>query len=114
MSHFNPRAPRGARHTQGLQLTPYRLISIHVPREGHDRNKNMEIINASNFNPRAPRGARPFYLPPPHPVTADFNPRAPRGARLCNPFYTICTQCISIHVPREGHDAFMLLIVYAL
>ena len=33
---FNPRAPRGARHTCVIQIVGVDYISIHVPREGHD------------------------------------------------------------------------------
>ena len=81
---FNPRAPRGAR----------RLLSAHTGRGKH-------------FNPRAPRGARPQRPRQCSPRPRDFNPRAPRGARH------ICMQgrhvrlAISIHVPREGHDAVL-------
>ena len=57
--NFNPRAPRGARHPTVRPL-PWRcLISIHVPREGHDcGNLTNSGKSTSNFNPRAPRGAR--------------------------------------------------------
>ena len=81
ISYFNPRAPRGARPFDIETTNIPEIISIHVPREGHDfiiHHLNTPICN--------------------------FNPRAPRGARLCNTFYTIRTQYISIHVPREGHD----------
>ncbi len=56
-------------------------ISIHVPREGHDRWCTRQGWREWNFNPRAPRGAR---------LKNDF-----RSNRLLS---------ISIHVPREGHD----------
>ena len=58
-SHFNPRAPRGARL----------MISCNSSRD------------TANFNPRAPRGARPFYMPSHNSLCQHFNPRAPRGAR---------------------------------
>ena len=34
--HFNPRAPRGARRLIGEHRNKELIISIHVPREGHD------------------------------------------------------------------------------
>ena len=56
-AHFNPLAPRGARHQQ-----------IHRQRYTGD------------FNPLAPRGARHWTLKLPQRLT-NFNPLAPRGAR---------------------------------
>ena len=58
------------------------LISIHVPREGHD------VIEQCLHDGDG------WY----------FNPRAPRGARLDNIRLGIEQAGISIHVPREGHD----------
>ena len=102
-SHFNPRAPRGAR--RGLYL---------------------ERGQSRNFNPRAPRGARPpsrcrpgrtalFQSTCPARGTTtpasqgcnlrrNFNPRAPRGARHIAAVRFMPALPISIHVPREGHD----------
>ena len=34
--NFNPRAPRGARHVHDEMIVDVPIISIHVPREGHD------------------------------------------------------------------------------
>ena len=79
--NFNPRAPRGARLARVTMEPAERLISIHVPREGHD----FKIIGIAskdiNFNPRAPRGARHY------------------AREWANRMFLI-----SIHVPREGHD----------
>ena len=80
------------------------VISIHVPREGHDSISTTPRATRSHFNPRAPRGARPvrqlrLYC------GADFNPRAPRGARRQAVDQYVVNKPISIHVPREGHDA---------
>ena len=101
-THFNPRAPRGARHFRSssdaerkeFQSTcPARgtthpsksfaqvsRISIHVPREGHDSHKRGQQRNGGYFNPRAPRGAR-LNSPLNFALYGHFNPRAPRGAR---------------------------------
>ena len=81
LADFNPRAPRGARLVVlGIMLLsrkfqstcPARgttahqarvrlrgIISIHVPREGHDSNQDSKRRSKKYFNPRAPRGARP-------------------------------------------------------
>ena len=80
IANFNPRAPRGARRniflpicnmSQFQSTCPARgttttkcsrqrisLISIHVPREGHDVIYFCRFVICHNFNPRAPRGAR--------------------------------------------------------
>ena len=124
--NFNPRAPRGARHYAREWANRMFLISIHVPREGHDiyvagrkitppkfqstcpaRGTTIVIssarISRQNFNPRAPRGARPDAILQQKHHLRHFNPRAPRGARLV--YIIVCdTAYISIHVPREGHD----------
>ena len=79
-THFNPRAPCGARQLES------KLVGI-----------------ASNFNPRAPCGARlrtkikggqPLY----------FNPRAPCGARLACMRPRTDHEQISIHAPHAGRD----------
>ena len=80
-----------------------RSISIHVPREGHDKNLKRRYVEVFDFNPRAPRGARLIeqYC---HNYANYFNPRAPRGARQHIHLAKCYTRSISIHVPREGHD----------
>ena len=102
LSHFNPRAPRGARLCirttlevrtlfqstrpargatgRGLIPSPLYFISIHAPREGRDLQGFLGWCQVFDFNPRAPRGARRRgeidVISPLY-----FNPRAPRGAR---------------------------------
>ena len=56
--YFNPRAPRGARLCSTALIPRPKKISIHVPREGHDRPAWCKRRNCKYFNPRAPRGAR--------------------------------------------------------
>ncbi len=68
--------------TRPLAIDVLRLvISIHVPREGHDP-----------IPPTSYRTVRHFY------------PRAPGGARLPRRHRLQPRNEISIHVPREGHD----------
>ena len=40
LPNFNPRAPRGARQQMLQELAGAPIISIHVPREGHDTLEN--------------------------------------------------------------------------
>ena len=102
--YFNPRAPRGARPE--YRYSPNRVcgISIHVPREGHDLLPVHVRYVQGDFNPRAPRGARPLTSATLM-ILPNFNPRAPRGARLVTDLISDLRKIISIHVPREGHDA---------
>ena len=80
ISHFNPRAPCGARRLPfprrwtrqrfqstrpvrgatffGFQPPVINLISIHAPRAGRDEAIQNEVTFRGNFNPRAPCGAR--------------------------------------------------------
>ena len=81
-----------------------RRISIHVPREGHDNDGNAQLrwIDISIHVPREGHdqlGRLAKY------TSVDFNPRAPRGARLVGTDINDFVAIISIHVPREGHDA---------
>ena len=85
-THFNPRAPRGARPCGWLICR-----------------------NLKDFNPRAPRGARPSPASRPDGRASYFNPRAPRGARRDWTDSKAKRRKISIHVPREGHDHALLL-----
>ena len=80
------------------------MISIHVPREGHDFNQSAElnvlyifqstcpargttrrhpwgIRNISRFQSTCPARGTTHIVNRPVSVHADFNPRAPRGAR---------------------------------
>ena len=106
-TYFNPRAPRGARRQDNRQQiapkkfqstcpargttlpgkTPYvaRIISIHVPREGHDLLYSF-IINTHNlFQSTCPARGTTYIA------------RSQPG-----------TLPISIHVPREGHDVYFV------
>ena len=100
---FNPRAPRGARpYADELVLRPYivsihvpraghdaiimrpdcrSIVSIHVPRAGHDAQLSASCCMFASFNPRAPRGARLSFSKRWPSWFKCFNPRAPRGAR---------------------------------
>ena len=67
------------------------VISIHVPRTGHDPFLTNCCLRTSYFNPRAPYGARRRRGRRSSPWTRYFNPRAPYGARQITSFtsYTV-------------------------
>ena len=125
--NFNPRAPRGARRPDIASSRDDAVFQSTCPARGTTHIIPLKTTTAKNFNPRAPRGARPrasgFRLAlynafqstcPARGTTSSlqkfcpgftyFNPRAPRGARHGDSCHDRCRR-ISIHVPREGHDA---------
>ena len=129
--HFNPRAPRGARQQYSPVLPGLYLISIHVPREGHDGLVSPPPTSTLGFQSTCPARGTTYtdvnskgnevisiHVPreghdqllfsqlnrPPY-----FNPRAPRGARLHAGKRHVKLVAISIHVPREGHDRLIFL-----
>ena len=130
--NFNPRAPRGARPLVNLlNLSPENIfqstcpargttyyggcenvdviISIHVPREGHDGLARGIAELVRLFQSTCPaRGTTTRRGRRGH-TAAHFNPRAPRGARRPRFSSAVATAEISIHVPREGHDQTELL-----
>ena len=102
---FNPRAPRGARPAQHLPHPFVVSISIHVPREGHDHPVSPSAQPISAFQSTCPARGTTAGTRVCLPSFPDFNPRAPRGARPSFDTSLITLLAISIHVPREGHDA---------
>ena len=105
--NFNPRAPCGARQQSILFIDNDFKISIHAPRAGRDRNRREYRDSATDFNPRAPCGARraSFCYPP---VDKLFQSTRPvRGATRLISART-GGERISIHAPRAGRDLFRL------
>ena len=123
--YFNPRAPRGARHTgscfpetspnfnprapRGARLVPPAFdvailrISIHAPREGRDVLAGVPGGDSRYFNPRAPRGAR-LEVTSKYAFNKLFQSTRPaRGATAMDRSSTRLMM-ISIHAPREGRD----------
>ena len=80
-SHFNPRAPCGARRAQ----------------------PSCRNSPAPYFNPRAPCGARPRSRPLDC-RRCHFNPRAPCGARQSDKITCPNRAQISTHAPLAGRD----------
>ena len=123
--YFNPRAPRGARHVFRNGLETIRIISIHVPREGHDDARSAPVLRLLLFQSTCPaRGTTRWDLT--NRVMSVFQSTCPaRGTTRYSAQYLIddlfqstcpargttyslpgegCKYVISIHVPREGHD----------
>ena len=81
------------------------IISIHVPREGHDSDICHSMGGHGDISIHVPReGHDGLKRRPGRCTTRYFNPRAPRGARLPRGRSRPYRRNISIHVPREGHD----------
>ena len=103
LEYFNPRPPRGERHStygqktkkEKFQSTPsarratycffnkffFKVISIHALREESDFGQTLE--GSANI---------------------DFNPRPPRGGRRLVGLFPLCRLSISIHALREEGD----------
>ncbi len=126
-THFNPRAPYGARLACFLAADDVSRISIHAPHTGRDQPDKESRNEYTHFNPRAPYGARQavssetvvqreISIHAPHtgrddcgawwgPRARDFNPRAPYGARRNGDLGNAILHNISIHAPHTGRDA---------
>ena len=79
------------------------MISIHVPREGHDGSSKRRQQRGGYFNPRAPRGARHAFVPDIF-VYVNISIHVPREGHDATNAANSAAAAISIHVPREGHD----------
>ena len=54
-AHFNPRAPRGARRFEPTSAEYEEIISIHVPREGHDGLGEVVAVTPLRISIHVPR-----------------------------------------------------------
>ena len=104
LGDFNPRAPCGARPKPGQDALPgvgfqsthplrgattavkqvpkFRIISIHAPLAGCDKDLDEPFVNSVDFNPRTPCGVRRIACARGDAPMANFNPRTPCGVRL--------------------------------
>ena len=87
------------------------LISIHVPREGHDLVTMICRPKIRFFYPRAPGGARPVPFAP---FTLDraFLSTCPGRGTTRRAIIGEWLRDFSIHVPREGHDRALFLLIF--
>ena len=74
-----------------------------MPREGHDDYKMSTTKVITDFNPRAPRGAR-LDRPQPLRDLLEISIHVPREGHDAELGHHVRISIISIHVPREGHD----------
>ena len=104
-SHFNPRAPCGARRRRFWSSWRSFPISTHAPLAGRDQKFSVSIHTEEQFQPTRPlRGATTngydlrYSMP-------YFNPRAPCGARpVCPRYPGNISNTISTHAPLAGRD----------
>ena len=80
-SHFNPRAPCGARPGGMLTSSTVGIFQSTRPMRGATQSWQLCCLAGSNFNPRAPCGARRAPTSRRSSRRLNFNPRAPCGAR---------------------------------
>ena len=81
LTHFNPRAPCGARPAPKSQEEVHACISIHAPHAGRDRPEGGQD-HPGAISIHAPHAGRDSGVPPMRAYAPHFNPRAPCGARL--------------------------------
>ena len=104
-THFNPRAPCGARQGKIIGTIMHNNFNPRAPC-GARRADHSKIQAERNFNPRAPCGARP-QLPMIAGELGPFQPTRPlRGATI--PFHRPkdMPYKISTHAPLAGRDPF--------
>ena len=123
---FNPRAPYGARrsglfpghqlhqfqstcpvrgttHTRRPSRQKRRIFQSTCPVRGTTGKWNLGSQSAMNFNPRAPYGARRLSAAVGAPEQ-EFQSTCPVRGTTTTAFNITVFNCISIHVPRTGHD----------
>ena len=102
--NFNPRAPRGARPKVLTGGGDNNAISIHVPREGHDRHARAAYCR-SDISIHVPREGHDSHSAFCAEAGNRFQSTCPARGTTRQWYDFIQTLPISIHVPREGHDA---------
>ena len=84
----------------------YGMISIHVPREGHDCIPTSTARATTLFQSTCPaRGTTQRCIKSRHQRILFQSTCPARGTTIIPPIYRYIEHPISIHVPREGHDA---------
>ena len=102
--HFNPRAPRGARPPQMVDMAQSLIFQSTCPARGTTHPLAAQP-SPFLFQSTCPaRGTTVPYFAGRY-RKLHFNPRAPRGARRQIQSKDEGIIDISIHVPREGHDS---------
>ena len=82
-------------------------ISIHVPREGHDMLLCGDMRSRSTISIHVPREGHDSTPRHSTAMTTNFNPRAPRGARLANYQQALCIyELFQSTCPARGTTLF--------
>ena len=95
--------PREGHDVSLLKLAAHFVISIHVPREGHDRRVDGVEVEYVQFQSTCPaRGTteKHGYFS----WALEISIHVPREGHDKKPIDIALCWYISIHVPREGHD----------
>jgi len=99
-SCFNPRVPRGTRHTNGINLLRAAGVSIPASHAGRDlQAKSTANIDNMFQSPRPTRDATPCW-PGWSGFSLSFNPRVPRGTRRVLGIGLPARLCFNPRVPR--------------
>ena len=102
-SNFNPRPPRGGRHSRFSSLPWAAIFQSTPPARGATCRSGRTRTMRSDFNPRPPRGGRrPDGKQCYEAIEFQSTPPA-RGATIDNQITPFMAD-ISIHAPREGGD----------
>ena len=103
-THFNPRAPCGARQRSRAACLQIVSISIHAPHAGRDL-PSEKVKSKVRISIHAPHAGRDPRIGSQNHIPAHFNPRAPCGARRHSFKVSDKRSVISIHAPHAGRDA---------
>ena len=100
-SCFNPRPPRGGRHSPLCGRRRLRDVSIHAPRVGGDAVISTMARDTAGFNPRPPRGGRPRARS--RSVTSTmFQSTPPAWGATASAQTCAHSAAVSIHAPAWG------------
>ena len=111
-THFNPRAPRGARRIARSLAKTHKHFNPRAPR-GARRQLDADQRETERISIHAPHAGRDFNLPVVRGRRVYFNPRAPRGARRRAKWYTIPKSVFQSTRPARGATHFMVGDVFA-
>ena len=102
--HFNPRAPRGARHRHRIHhLQGRRHFNPRAPR-GARLLKHAAQLHNNQFQSTCPARGTTLTLYPTCAKSRRFQSTCPARGTTFDQKSAALLDCISIHVPREGHD----------
>ena len=80
-------------------------ISIHVPREGHDANPEVCLLATKGISIHVPREGHDVFYGKIRTYLDKFQSTCPARGTTAFALDVLVDNAISIHVPREGHDS---------